>query len=496
MVPGLPALAQSIDRRDTLVVAVNEDADVLDPTLARSYVSRIVFAGLCDKLFDLDETLHIVPQLALSYRYEAPTMLILTLRPGVLFQDGTVMDAAAVAYSLKRHLTLPGSARRSEISALDHVEIIDNLTVKLVLSVPSAPFVSQLADRAGMIVSPTAAQAEGADFGQAPVCAGPFRFKERVAQDHITLDRFDGYWDAKSIHFARVIYRPIHDSAIKLANLQTGTVDLAERVAATDVASVRADKRLSISVYDGLGYTAFTVNVGHGTAADTPFGRSALVRKAFELSLDRDALIKVVYNGLLTPLAQGMTASNPFYNADLVPPVRDLAKAKALLAQAGVPLPVALSLTMVNTPDQLQLAEIVQAMAAEAGFDVAIQVVEFGAGIAAEDSGSYQVAANSWSGRVDPDGNLYTWLHTGSALNESHYSNRQVDTWLDAARQTSDAAERKALYRKITQQIAQDLPSIYLFNTAVIVGMNKGIDGFRPVPDGLIRLQGLQRVLP
>jgi peptide/nickel transport system substrate-binding protein len=122
---------------------------------------------------------------------------------------------------------------------------------------------------------------------------------------------------------------------------------------------------------------------------------------------------------------------------------------------------------------------------------VKVQSVEFGTGIAAEDSGAYQVAVNGWSGRADPDGNLYTWLHTGGPNNFSHYSNPQVDSWLDAARLTADQAERKALYARITTQLATDLPSIYLYNTAIVMGMKRRLTGFRPVPDGLIRLQGL-----
>jgi peptide/nickel transport system substrate-binding protein len=455
-------------------------------------VGRIVFAGLCDKLFDIDENLKIVPQLALSYTYETPTALVLHLRPGVLFQDGTKMDAEAVAYSLKRHLTLPGSTRRAEISALAQTEIIDPLTLRLVLKSPSAPFITQLTDRAGMIVSPKAAEALGTDFYRAPVCAGPFKFTERVAQDHVTLDRFSDYWDAKNIHFARVVYRPIIDNSVKLANLQAGSIDFAERIAPTDVPAVKADRKLALQVYDGLGYGAITFNVANGPRAQTPFGQNALVRKAFELSIDRETLIKVVFNGLFTPVAQGMTAHNPLYNPAVKPLPRDIPRAKALLAQAGVTLPVKLTLTMVNSPDQLQVGEVIQSMAAEAGFDVKVQASEFASALSANTRGDFEATAIGWSGRVDPDGNIYNAIYSNGPLNESHYSNKQVDQWLDQSRLTSDLAARKALYAKITEQISQDMPNMYLYTTAMIMGYNAKLTGFRPVPDGLIRLQGMK----
>ncbi len=250
ILPAMQAIAQTPHAAPTRTfnVALADDVDSLDPTIARTYASRIVFEGLCDKLFDINEKLEVMPQLALSYEYLTPTSLVLHLRPGVLFQDGTKMDAAAVAFSLARHLAMPGSTRRAEISALERTEVIDPLTLRLTLKAPSAPFISQLTDRAGMVVSPRAAEAAGADFGRAPVCAGPFRFTERVAQDRIVLDRFAEYWDAKDIHFARVIYRPITNNAVRFTNLQAGTVDFVERLAATDVAAAWADKKLAVLV--------------------------------------------------------------------------------------------------------------------------------------------------------------------------------------------------------------------------------------------------------
>ena len=214
----LPLASQA----QTLRIALREDADILDPTLARTYVGRIVFTGLCDKLFDIDDKLQIVPQLATGYEYTDPVTLVIHLRPGVLFHDGTTMDAAAVKYSLDRHYTMQGSGRRSEISAMDHVDVVDPQTIRIVLKSPSAPFVAQLTDRAGMIVSPKAAEAAGRDFGLHPVCAGPMKFVERVAQDRIVLERFADYWNKDAIHLDRVIYQPIPDSSVRLANLQGG----------------------------------------------------------------------------------------------------------------------------------------------------------------------------------------------------------------------------------------------------------------------------------
>ena len=150
--------------RETLRISLRQDLDVLDPTLATTYVGRIVFAGLCDKLFDIDEKLNIVPQLATGYEWVDDRTLVIHLRQGVKFHDGELLDAAAVKYSLERHLTLQGSFRKSEISSIDHVEVVDPGTVRIVLKSPSGAFLAQLTDRAGIIYPPKATEAAGKDF--------------------------------------------------------------------------------------------------------------------------------------------------------------------------------------------------------------------------------------------------------------------------------------------------------------------------------------------
>lgn len=478
-------------RAQTLRIALREDPDILDPTLARTYVGRIAFAGLCDKLFDINETLEIVPQLALSYEWTDPTNLVIKLRPGVVFHDGEALNAAAVKYSLERHLTMQGSFRRSEINVMDRVEVVDPLTVRIVLKTASSPFVSQLTDRAGMIVSPKAAEAAGKDFGLKPVCAGPFRFVERVPQDRIVLEKFPQYWDAGSIKLDRVVYLPIPDSSIRLANLQAGSIELSEQILPTDADAVRSNPRLRLVTSDNLGYWGITINLANGPRAKTPLGSDARVRQAFELSLDRATINQVVYNGLYTPMAQGLSPSSPYYSKSIQPRERDVARAKALLKEAGATLPVTVALTVPNNPDQRQAGEIIQAMAAEAGFDVRITASEYASALSAATRGEFEAFSTGWSGRVDPDGNLFSFMHGGGALNDSHYADPKVDALLDQTRTVQDVAGRRALYAQVVEQLSKDLPIIYLHNPKNVVGLSARVTGFRPVPDGMIRLQGI-----
>jgi peptide/nickel transport system substrate-binding protein len=483
---AMPALSQ------TLRISLRQDLDVLDPTLTTSYVARIVLAGLCDKLFDIDGKLNIVPRLATGYEWSDDRTLVVHLRSGVKFQNGETLDATAVKYSLERHLTLPGSFRKSEISSIDHVEVVDPSTVRIVLKGPSSAFMAQLTDRSGMIYPPKATEAAGKNFALHPVCSGPFSFVDRVAQDHVTLERFPAYWDAKDIHFERVVYQVLPDNSVRLANLQAGTTDITEYLAPTDVSTVKADPRLKLAVSDGLGYIGLINNVGLGPRSDTPYGKNALVRQALDAAIDRAALVNVVYNGMFAPNVQPVAPNSPFYDEALPPPPRDVAKARALLRQAGVTAPVTLELLTPNQPDTLQAAEVIQSMAAEAGFDIRIEAMEITAAGQVEQRGDYQAYLNGWSGRVDADGNTFQFLHTGQGNNFMGYGNPTVDGLLEQGRAMTDIAKRRVVYQQVWAALRRDLPITFLYSPRNIVAMTVKLQGFRPVPDGLIRVQGLE----
>jgi peptide/nickel transport system substrate-binding protein len=479
----------------TLRIGLADDPDILDPTLARTFSGRTVFAAICDKLLDIGLELEIVPQLATGWEWtDDNKSLIIRVREGVKFHDGQPLDAAAVKYSIERHLTMPGSTRKGEISAVNGVEIIDDHTVKLVLSAPFSPLLAQLTDRAGMIVSPKAAQAAGENFGSHPVCAGPYRFVERVAQDRIVVERFADYWDRDKIQLDRIVYMPIPDTTVRLANLRSGGLDLIEQVGANDLGTVREDPRLKLGAINGLGFSGIGINVANGERSKTPLGQDARVREAFELSIDRVALNQVVFNGEFEPGNQWVAPSNPYYIKEFPIPARDVAKAKALLAAAGVPNPT-IEVNVTNYPEALQAAQVVQAMAKDAGFDIRIKALESISAIQLSVKGDFEATMGGlWSGRTDPDGNIYNFVACKAPpeFNIRHYCNRDVDRELDAARAVVEPAKRLAHYRNVAQHILQDRPGIYLYHPKWLWAFTNKLTGFAPLPDGLIRPQGLR----
>jgi peptide/nickel transport system substrate-binding protein len=486
LLSGSAAMAET-----TLRIGLAEDPDVLDPTLARTYVGRIVFASLCDKLFDIDESINIVPQLALSHETSADGKTVtIKLRPGVKFHDGEAMDAEAVKASLERHLTMQGSFRKPELGVVHNIEVADPLTVRLLLKSPFAPLIAQLTDRAGMIVSPKAAKESGDKFGLKPVCAGPFKFVERVQQDRIVLEKFADYWNAANIHVDRVVFRPIVESTVRLANLKAGSLEMIERALATDLPEIKADAKLKLATVPELGYQGVTLNIGKSDAGKAAFGKDPRVIQAFDLSLDRDAITKVAFNGEFLPGNQWVSPKSPYYQGKFPVPKRDVAKAKELLKAAGVTTPLAVDFMVPNNPETRQVAEIIQAMAGEAGFDIKIRVTEFATSLKEAEEGRYQAYMLAWSGRVDPDGNSYSFYKTKAPQNYAGYSNPDLDAWLDEARTKGTLADRKAVYEKITEKALSEGGIVYLYHRLMIIAHTGKLDGYKQMPDGLIRLTG------
>src|SRR5471030_2415126 len=485
---SLPALAQG-----HLRVGIGDDPDVLDPSLSRTYTGRIVFASLCDKLFDIDEKTNIVPQLALGQETSADgKTVIIKLRPGVKFHDGEPFTAEAAKYSIDRHLTMKGSFRKPEIGTIDSVEVTGPLTIKLNLKAPFSPLLAQLTDRAGMMVSPKAAEVAGDKFGLKPVCAGPYKFVERVQQDRIVVEKFADYWDKDHVFIDRITYLPIVDTTVRLANLRSGSIDMTERVLATDIKTVRSDPKLRMADSVSLAWYGLMVNQSNGPKSENPLGKDLRVQKAFELSLDRDAINQVVFNGEFIVGNQWVSPQNPYYQKDFPVPKRDIAKAKALMKEAGITKPLVLDFMVNNAPESRAIAEMVQSMAAEAGFDIRLRVTEVATALKAGEDGNFQIYALTWSGRSDPDGNSVIYQTCGAPQNMAKYCDKELDAWHQEARAATDLEARKAIYRKITERFLDKGWIMYMYHPKNLAAHTARLEGLRKVPDGILRVVDLK----
>jgi peptide/nickel transport system substrate-binding protein len=331
----------------------------------------------------------------------------------------------------------------------------------------------------------------GDKFGQHPVCAGPYKFVERVQQDRMVFEKFADYWNKDNIFIDRVVFLPIVDSTVRLANLKSGGLDLIERVLATDIKAVRADSKLKLSTSPGIGYMALTINIANDKNKGG-LSQSVKVRQALDLSIDREALNQVVFNGEFTPGNQWVSPSHPYYQKAFPVRPRDAAKAKALLKEAGVTPPISVDFMVSKGAETEAASQVIQSMAAEAGFDMKLRVTEFATSLKQAEAGEYQAYLLAWSGRIDPDGNSYVFQKSDAPQNYSAWSNPEADKALDDGRLVTDPAQRKAIYEKLTKVVLEEKPLLYIYHRRILIAHTTKLEGYKQMPDGLVRVVGLK----
>lgn len=480
-----PASAQSV-----LNIGLQDDPDALDPATNWSFVGRHVLQSLCDKLVDIDAKGQIAPMLATSWEWkEDGKLLALNLREGVVFHDGEPFNAKAVKYNLDRALNMKTSRRKAEISAIESVEATSEHAVQIRLKQPSVPLLAALSDRAGMMISPKAGEDLGEKFGSSPVCSGPYKFVEHVAQDRIVLEKFAGYYNADDYHFDRLVYRGMPSSNVRLLNLRSGQLDLIERLAATDVSSTKEDPKLTVAPVVGLGYYGITFNIG-GEGANPDFAKKQALREAFSLAIDRDVINQVVFEGQLSTGNQPFPPASFYYDTSKPVPERDLEAARAKMKEAGVS-EVTLQLLVPTDPERQQVAQIIQAMVGEIGIKLEIKATELMTLLDIARQGKFQAHLVGWSGRVDPDLNITPMLSCGAGGNDAHYCSKKLDAVLAEARAFADPEMRKAKYKDAVAVLLHDLPIVYLYHSQWIFAHTAKLQGLDPYPDGIIRLAGV-----
>ncbi|RRO15763.1 ABC transporter substrate-binding protein [Saccharopolyspora rhizosphaerae] len=477
-------------------VVLDSEPDELDPTTASTLTSRQVFINMCEKLYDLDDAVRVVPQLATALPAVSPDGLQLTipLKPGVRFNDGTPFDAEAVKRSLDRHRTLDGSARRTELSAVAGVDVVDPLTVRVRLSRPYAPLAGMLADRAGMVLSPAALDRLGEDFADNPVCVGPYTFGERVAQDRIVLRRSDFYYGRDQTKLDRLVYRFVGDDNVRTANLRSGEYDVMWEVPAPQVPLISREPGLVLLNTPSLQYWGINVNIrnvgGETGHVPGPLANDPRVREALALAIDRETLNEITFNGLYQPACGPIPDISEFATpkTQACPPY-DLDRARRLLAEAGVRTPIRVEMTLANDTSTMQAGQVIQAMAAQAGFEVVLRPSELTTALSDSRSGNFQLYAGGWSGRSDPDGNIASFHTADGSHNYSGYSTPETDALIERAAAEQDPAVRSALYERVVADLQAANGLIYLYRQQYYTAHTDRMAGVTVHPDGLVRMQ-------
>ncbi len=467
----------------TLTVALDSDVVTLDPLKSTALVDREVMLNIYDTLVRVDDKNNIQPDLASSWTYSNPTTLVFTLRSGVKFQDGTPFNADAVVANIQRILSTPSSPRYSEINSIQSVQKVDDTHVQFNLKKAFSPLLAALTDRAGMMLSPAILQSSSSSLANAPKNAGtgPFEFTSWTKGDHLTISRNPNYWlkdsAGKSLPYLdKVTYKPITDGSVRYTNLETGTINVAEDLNPTDVANAKSNSSLTYNQIPGLSFYGIELNT-----QKAPFN-NVHARRAVAWAVNREEILNSVLHGIGVQAQGPISPSSWAYSASIAPYSYNVANAKSELQQAGMS---SLSFDMLiasGSPVGLQLAQFLQSEMQAAGITMNIKQETFAALLSDSAAHNYQAASLGWSGRPDPDGNMYNWFHTGGGFNDMQYSNPQVDALLEDARTQSDQTKRASDYQQAEQLMLQDSPYVFLYHGVAEQATTKTVQGFQLLP--------------
>jgi peptide/nickel transport system substrate-binding protein len=483
-----PQAPQAPKKGGTLRVGFYIEAATMDPHLSGSKIDRQIYHNVFEPLVTLDNKLGIKPGLAESWTQPDPKTLVFKLRRGVKFHDGTDFNAEAAKFNFTRMKTEPKSVRKNELANVDTVDVVDPFTLRLNLKKPDAALLATLTDRAGMMISPKAVQERGQELERNAKGAGtgPFEFVEWIKDDHLLIKRNEAYWNKQGgPYLDRIRYRPIPDDTVKLQSLQSGEIDVMDYVQPRDVAAVKADK--NVVVVDVPSLADFAYQLNHGRP---PFNVKAL-RQAVAYAIDLEQIVKGVWLNVGVPANGPIPPTSWAYDRSIPPIKRDLAKAKAKLAEGGKPGGFEFTVTTNNLPINVQEAEVIQAQLAEAGIQMKVKLVDGATLISNGNSKNFEMISYQWSGRPDPDGNVYQFYKTspGTSLNWSGISTPQLDALLDKTREVSSQAERKKLYSEVTKILQDELPMIFIVHPIEPKAFSPKVQGYDPVPDGMMRFK-------
>ena len=480
----------------SVTFAMNSDISNMDPMLSGLFVDRHLMYAMYDSLVRVTPKGEIIPWLSALPTVSADgKSYTFKLRTDVKYHDGTAFDAESVKWNLDLYRQTKESLRLGELAPVDTVTVVDASTVRVDLKTPSAPFLSVLVDRSGMMLSRKTVEAGGADFTRKAFNAGsgPFILTEAVKDDHYAFKKNPSWWGTaangdKLPYLDTVTIKPITDSDVRLTNVKTGQVQATNSVTGKDVPTVKADPSLVYQEIAGIGYDSLVPN----RAAGFLFSEKRYIQ-AVNLAMDRAELLAKGPAQGVGVVAYGPYAPSHFsYDAGFKPFEKpDVAGAKKLVADVGKgPLKFELLVSSGDAPT-LQFAQLLQAELAKADITMDIKALLFNEIVTLQQQHKHPgMTLIGWSGRIDPDGNTYDFNYTGRPNNDSAYSNKDIDALLDQTRTATDSAKRKDLFLKAQQIFVVDDPSriFYRFNAAQLLTA-KAVQGFQDFPDQLPRFE-------
>lgn len=471
---GAPAGAQSA--RDRFVFALSGGPDTLDPQTTAATLAFQVNKSLYDTLVEPDDEGKLIPGLAESWTVSSDGLTwTFKLRSGVKFHHGKTLDAGDVKATFERILdTATRSPKRSDFASIRTVEVVDPLTVRIVLSERFAPFLANLAHGWGAIL-PADLIARRQDFGSRPAGTGPFTVAEWQRDSFIRLQRFDGYWIKGQPRLREVLIRFVPEAAVKVAGLLAGEFDAVDAVAFLDLPRVRANPNVKVIRQVTSLINVLAINNSRGPLRDVR------VRRALWHAIDRKQVLQTAYGGESIPSAVYMDVTNPYYIDVGDPYPFDPDRARRLLAEAGHGSGLTLDLALPQPyAAHIEAGQLVQAMLGRVGVTARTRVVEWGFWLSrVYGGGEFDLTIIGHTGKLDPDAHLAGFGDPTARRNYVKYENQKVEDLILAGRITSNPDHRKRIYAEALKKMTEDAMMVYLGTPVLYMGTQSNVRDFR-----------------
>ena len=472
-------------KRDTLVIGMGADAKSLDPHASNDNPSSNVRVQIYDRLMDLDDDGVPQPMLAESWERPDDTTIIFHLRKGVKFHNGDEMKASDVKFSLERALKSPEVSHI--LTGIKSVDVVDDYTVKVTTEKPMAAILNNLSHTTIAILSEKATTEAGDKFGQNPIGTGPYKFVSWQSGDRITLEAFPDYWRGEA-PIKNIVFRNIVEETNRTIGLETGELDVIYEIFGMDKTKLKEDDRFNFIKGPQVSMTYLGFNM-----KKAPYDNPK-VREAISYAIDQKPIIDTVFLGG-GQAANSIIGPNIWGYYDVEKYTQDIAKAKALLAEAGYPNGFKAKIWVNDNPVRRDTAVILQDQLKQIGIDLTIETVEWGAFLDGTARGDHEMYLLGW-GTVtrDPDYGMYELISSstmGAAGNRSFYSNPEVDRLLEAGKTELDPEKRKEIYKQIQEIVRKDLPMYMIVYPLNNVVTKKDIKNFKLDPANAHRLYGV-----
>ncbi|MFZ5436713.1 MAG: ABC transporter substrate-binding protein [Bacillota bacterium] len=470
-----PPVAEGPVYGGKLVVAIPTDPDGMDPHKAASAAAEEILFNVYEGLVTSDTEGNIVAAIAKEWTVEDNRVYTFKIREGVKFHNGRTVTADDVVFSLERIMNPEtGHPRLSEYKVVEKVEKLDELTVRITLKEPNAPFLSNLAAVSGAIVPKEAVDT----LKDKPVGTGPFKYVDWTTGQHIKLEKNPDYWKDNLPYLDEVEFRIMADPAAQLMALKTGDVDVVPRVANESASEVEADPNLKLLKAPQNLIQLMTMNLKR-----EPFN-NLKVRQAINYAVNKAEIIEGAMWGYGTELGSNMSPVMAYWYKDLTGTYPyNPEKAKQLLAEAGYPngFETTLALPAPYAP-HVRTGEIIADQLAKVGIKVKLQVIEWGVWL--DDvytKRNYDMTVIGLTGKLDPHIVLMRYESTYSR-NFFNYENPEYDRYLQEARVIADPAKRQEIYYKLQEFLARDAVAVYIQDPSLLIAMKKEVEGWQVYP--------------